>query len=106
MKMFSNGECKVTTVLKSDLLYPRQSIELKIDIDNQKCSKPLERYLGTLARRIEVVNMAKKNKAPFYFHDEEIMRQEITASCDKKSSEERIMVFPLEGEFWQGNDPS
>ena len=68
---FSQGICKVKCVLNKDLVYPRECITIKCDVDNSACKKPVENYVTKLVRRFEIINMAKKGK-PIYLHDQTI----------------------------------
>lgn len=52
--LFSYGKCALTSVLSKDVLFPRESIELRAFIDNQNCLVDISKYTFRLLRRIQV----------------------------------------------------
>ena len=45
------GTCSYTCTFEKDVLYPKDSINLSVKIDNTKCSKKIEKYKIKLLRR-------------------------------------------------------
>lgn len=61
------GTCSYTCKFEKDVLYPKDSINLTVDIDNSKCSKRIEKYKIKLLRRTQVFNLATSK--PIYTND-------------------------------------
>jgi hypothetical protein len=51
MGLMSAGTCKYVCKFEKDVLYPKETINLDIEIDNTKCSKKIEKYKIKLLRR-------------------------------------------------------
>ena len=49
--MLSTGECSYTCTFEKDVLYPDEMIKLKVEVDNTKCTKKIEKYKVKLLRR-------------------------------------------------------
>jgi len=62
MGVMSAGTCKYVCKFEKDVLFPKETINLDIDIDNTKCSKKIEKYKIKLLRRTQVFNI-KTSKA-------------------------------------------
>jgi hypothetical protein len=84
--LLSSGECSYTCKFEKDVLYPSDFIKLKVEIDNSKCSKKIEKYKVKLLRRTQVFNI--KTKAPIYTNDYMMVKEKITSSCDAKQSDQ------------------
>jgi len=50
MGMVSAGSCKYTCKFEKDVLYPNDALKLRVDLDNTKCSKKIEKYKIKLLR--------------------------------------------------------
>ena len=57
--MVSQGKCTVRCTLKRDVLLPGENIEIEAEVDNQHCSRKVERYTFRLVRRILVMEPGK-----------------------------------------------
>jgi sporulation-control protein spo0M len=51
MGLMGAGNCTYTCKFEKDVLYPKDSINLTVDIDNSKCSKKIDKYKIKLLRR-------------------------------------------------------
>jgi hypothetical protein len=67
MGLLGAGTCSYVCKFEKDVLYPKDSINLTVDIDNSKCSKKIEKYKIKLLRRTQVFNI--KNSKPIYTND-------------------------------------
>ena len=51
MGLMGSGTCEYTATFEKDVLYPKDVIKLTVDINNEKCSKKIEKYKIKLLRR-------------------------------------------------------
>ena len=89
----SAGTCKYVCKFEKDVLYPKDSINLDIEIDNSKCSKKIEKYKIKLLRRTQVFNI-KTSKA-IYTNDQILVSEKMMSSCGAKQSETKNFVFQI-----------
>lgn len=57
MGLLSSGTCAYVCKFEKDVLFPKESIKLTVDIDNSKCSKKIDKYKIKLLRRTQVFNV-------------------------------------------------
>ena len=67
MGIMGAGNCSYVCKFEKDVLYPKDTIKLKVNIDNTGCSKKVEKYKIKLLRRTQVFN--PKNSKPIYTND-------------------------------------
>lgn len=67
MSLVGAGNCKYTCTFEKDVLYPKESVKLTVNIDNSKCSKKIDKYKVKLLRRTQVINL--KSVKPIYTND-------------------------------------
>ena len=91
MGLMSAGTCKYVCKFEKDVLYPKETINLDIDIDNTKCSKKIEKYKIKLLRRTQVFNI--KTSKPIYTNDQILISEKMMSSCAAKQSEHKNFVF-------------
>ena len=51
MGLMGAGVCSYVCTFEKDVLYPKENINLKVNIDNSKCSKKIDKYKIKLLRR-------------------------------------------------------
>ena len=51
MGLMGSGTCEYTVKFEKDVLYPKDVIKLQVDINNEKCSKKIDKYKIKLLRR-------------------------------------------------------
>lgn len=51
MSLMGAGVCSYVCTFEKDVLYPKENINLKVEIDNTKCSKKIDKYKIKLLRR-------------------------------------------------------
>lgn len=69
----------MTCVLEKDILYPRDSINLQVYLDNSKCKRKVEKYTVRFVKRVQFF---EKNKIVF-LNDEIFHEKVVKAKCDK-----------------------
>lgn len=87
------GTCKYACTFEKDVLYPKEKVNLKIEIDNSKCSKKIDKYKVKLLRRTQVINL--KSVKPIYTNDQIIFSKKIDANCKGKASEEQTLELDI-----------
>jgi sporulation-control protein spo0M len=91
MGLMSSGTCEYTVKFEKDVLYPRDVIKLKVDINNTKCSKKIDKYKIKLLRRTQVFNL-KTNKA-IYTNDFILVSEKLDSNCEAKQKESKTFEF-------------
>ena len=79
LKVFGQGACIMTCVLEKDILYPRDSINLQVYLDNTKCKRKIEKYTIRFVKRVQFF---EKNKVVF-LNDEIFHEKVVKAKCEK-----------------------
>jgi sporulation-control protein spo0M len=51
MGFMGSGTCEYTATFEKDVLFPKDTIKLTVDINNEKCSKKIDKYKIKLLRR-------------------------------------------------------
>ena len=87
MGLMGAGVCSYTCKFEKDVLYPKDSINLEVEIDNSKCSKKIEKYKIKLLRRTQVFNL-KTSKA-IYTNDQILVSEKTESKCAAKKSEKK-----------------
>lgn len=67
MSIMGAGNCKYVCTFDKDVLFPKDSLSITVNIDNTKCSKKIEKYKVKLIRRTQVFNT--KTAKPIYTND-------------------------------------
>lgn len=62
MSLMGAGTCSYVCTFEKDIIYPKDNIVVKVDVDNSKCSKKIDKYKIKLLRRTQVFNL-KTSKA-------------------------------------------
>lgn len=87
--IFSQGTCNIKCYLQKDVIYPRDSLQIKAIVDNSKVTRSVESYTMQLMRRVEVISLNKKSIKPLFTRDQIILEETFEANCDKKQTEEK-----------------
>ena len=82
MGLISAGTCQYTCKFEKDILYPNENLKMDILIDNQKCSKRLDKYKIKLLKRTQVYNL--KTSKPIYTNDFILSSEKWDAACEAK----------------------
>lgn len=79
MSLMGAGTCSYICRFEKDVLYPKESINLTVDIDNTKCSKKIEKYKIKLLKRTQVFNL--KTAKAIYTNDQILCSEKMVAKC-------------------------
>lgn len=91
LKVFGQGACIMTCVLEKDILYPRDSINLQVYLDNSKCKRKVEKYTVRFVKRVQFF---EKNKIVF-LNDEIFHEKVVKAKCDKNQTEDIQFLYQI-----------
>ena len=98
------GTCSYTCTFEKDVLYPKDSINLSVKIDNTKCSKKIEKYKIKLLRRTQVFNLKKEDRRPMYTNDQILVAEKLTSECKAKNSETKDFKFQIPQSIFLDDD--
>jgi len=91
MGLMGSGTCEYTVKFEKDVLYPKDVIKLQVDINNEKCSKKIDKYKIKLLRRTQVFNL--KTTKPIYTNDFILVSEKMESSCEAKKKETKTFEF-------------
>ena len=87
------GSCTYTCKFEKDVLYPKEIINMTVDIDNSKCTKKIDKYKIKLLRRTQVFNI--KTTKPLYTNDQILVSEKMSSECDAKKTEQKNFEFKI-----------
>jgi hypothetical protein len=67
MSLIGAGTCSFLCTFDKDIAYPKDTLNVTVDVDNSKCSKKIDKYKVKLLRRTQVFNL--KTSKPIYTND-------------------------------------
>jgi len=76
-----------------DVLYPKDTLQVTVAVDNTKCSKKIEKYKIKLIRRTQVFNL--KTSKPIYTNDQIVISEKYEAKCAGKGTEKQIFSLAI-----------
>lgn len=91
MGLMGSGTCEYTVKFEKDVLYPKDIIKLQVEINNEKCSKKIDKYKIKLLRRTQVFNL--KTTKPIYTNDFILVSEKMESSCEAKKKETKTFEF-------------
>lgn len=57
MSLTGAGTCSYVATFEKDILYPKDTVSITVDVDNTKSKKKIEKYKIKLLRRTQVFNL-------------------------------------------------
>jgi sporulation-control protein spo0M len=93
MSLMGSGTCEYTVKFEKDVLYPKDVIKLQVDINNEKCSKKIDKYKIKLLRRTQVFNL--KTTKPIYTNDFILVSEKMESKCEAKKKEVKTFEFQI-----------